>query len=129
MMEADFRQLLVAALPDLGPARINWDEQPQGMAGSYIVLQLIDMTEGKTQQGPDGLQQARVQVDCYAEYSADARQLGYAAKAALDGHRGDRFRGIFFDGLRVTRETDENGGEANYRASLDFLTHWRQSDG
>lgn len=129
MMEADFRALLATGLSDLGAGRINWDEHPQGMTGDYVVLVLIDMTGRHTQQGPDGLQQARVQVDCYSQTSLGARLLATAVRETLDGHRGGRFRGIFFDGLRVAREPDENGGEAIYRASLDFLTHWRESNG
>lgn len=129
MMEAEFRALLVAAMPDLGAERINWDEHPQDETGPYVVLTLVDMTQGHTQQGPDGLEQGRVQVDCWSPHSLGVRLMGHVVRTALDGHRGGGFQGIFFDGLRVARETDENGGEAIYRASLDFLTHWRENNG
>lgn len=120
--------MLIAGLSGMPASRITWGEH-LGAASSYIVLQLIDMAEGHTQQGPDGLEQSRVQIDCFAPDYLGARDLGRDVKALLDFHRGGGFRGIFFDGLRMTRESDENEGEAIYRASLDFLTHWRKNDG
>lgn len=90
-------------------------------------MHLISLNEGHTMQGPDGLQKIRVQVDCYAPNFGDAFDLAGRVKAALDFHRGGGFLGIFFDGMRLPREGGESKGGALYRASLDFLTHWRAS--
>lgn len=124
-MEQELRTLLIAGLPTVPSTRINWGEQPQDEERPYVVMHLISMNEGHTMQGPDGLQQSRVQVDCYAPTFGDARSMAAAVKSALDFHRGGGFLGILFDGMRQTRESGDNAGEAIYRASLDFLTNWR----
>lgn len=127
-MEADLRALIIGA-SGVAANRVNWGQDPADLRGSYIVLHLIDWLEGHTQQGPDGLNRSRVQVDCYALTWGAARTLGGAVKAALDGYRGGVFRGIFADGMRLTREGGANAGEATYRASLDFIVNWRTDNG
>lgn len=128
-MEQELRALLLARLPGMTADRLNWGEHPQASAGPYVVLYLVSWNMGHTQQGPDGLEQARVQIDCYADTFGDARGLARQVMTLLDGYRGGQFQAILSAGMRMDRETDENGGEAIYRASLDFLTHWRESNG
>lgn len=123
-METDLRALVISG-SGIAAARVNWGQDPSDLRGSYIVLHLIDWLEGHTQQGPDGLNRSRVQVDCYGVTWAAARTLGGVVKAALDGYRGGVFRGIFGDGARQTREGGANAGEANWRFSQDFIVNWR----
>lgn len=80
-MEEAFRALLTgsAAVTALVPAgRINWGEHLRGADGPYIVLTMISDIEGLTMQGPDGLADGRVQVDCYANTPAITLALGRA---------------------------------------------------
>ena len=127
-MEQDLRALLLAGLTGMTADRLNWGEHPQGAAGPYVVLYLVSWNMGHTQQGPDGLEQARVQVDCYADTFGAARGLARQVMGLLDGYRGGQFQAIFSAGMRMSREADENGGEAIYRASLDFIIHWRNEN-
>lgn len=127
-MERDFRALVAAALPALPPGRVNWSEHPQDLSGAYVVLTLVSMVGGHTQQGPDGLWQSRIQVDCWAPGFLECLDMGHAVMAAIDGHRGGVFQAILSAGMRQTRD-DDNAGEAIYRASLDFLAHWRTDHG
>lgn len=125
-MEMDLRSLLQSAAPVTGlvaESSINWIEQPQGALVPYIGLQLVSDSEGSTMQGPDGLRQSRVQVDCYAASYAGAARIAEAVKSVLHGHRGGGFRGVFFDGARSFREADE--ATSLHRISADYLTHWR----
>lgn len=133
-MEADLRQLVISAT-GLTAFRVNWGQNPGAGLGPYVVLHLISWTSGHTMAGPDGLNTTRVQMDCYGSDWATARGLAGQVKGALDGYRGGAFSAIFADGMRLTREGGAgaldggaNGGEAMYRASLDFITHWRASD-
>lgn len=133
-MEAEFRSM-VAREVGLPTFRVNWGEDPNGGTGSYVVLHLVSFLGGHTQQGPDALKTTRVQVDCYGDTWASARRMASLLDAALDGYRGGVFRAIFADGMRLTREggagsltSGSNSGEAIYRASMDFITHWRTSD-
>ena len=123
-METALRALLIAGLSDLSAGRINWGEHPRDEARPYIVLHLVSLREGSTMQGPDGLEQSRVQIDCYAPSFGQARELAAAVKAMLNHHRGDGFRGVFFDNARTTRESGEDNAPL-YRCSLDFLINWR----
>lgn len=127
-MEQEFRALLLAGLEGVPAARINWGQHLQMAGGPYLVLNLISLNEGRTMQGPDGLEQARVQVDCYALSYGEASSMGRRVKSLLDFYRGGGFRGIMFDAMRHLRESGDNAGEAVYRASLDFLTHWRDEN-
>lgn len=132
-MEAELRALVVAA-SGLPPSQVNWGVDPNGRRAAYITIHLISQRGGRTMQGPDGLYTGRVQVDCYAPDFAGSRRLGQDLLAALDGHRDRTFRAIFFDAMRTSREggagrdAGENDGEAIYRRSMDFITHWRASD-
>lgn len=124
-MEEAFRSLLSAGLSGVPAGRINWGQHPQDGGRAYIVLTVISLIEGMTQQGPDGLEQYRVQVDCYAPEFLTARNMGRDVKSLLGGHRGGGFRLIQFAGMRHLRESGEATGDALYRASLDFMTYWR----
>lgn len=126
-MEAEFRSLVIAA-SGLPVQRVNWGEDPGETGSAYVTLHLIGQREGRTMQGPDGLITTRVQVDCYAPDFLGARVLATGIVRALDGRRDQTFRALFFDNLRATREAGANEGEAIYRRSLDFITHWRAAD-
>ncbi|SIO36483.1 Protein of unknown function [Rhodovulum sp. ES.010] len=125
-MEEEFRALLQAALAGVP---VNWGAHPQGAGWPGVVLNVIGGAEGLTQQGPDGLFSGRVQADCYARRYSDAKALSRLVVAALDGHRGGGFRGVFRVATRDGRDDDANGGDRLFRVSLDFMTHWRAEDG
>jgi hypothetical protein len=129
-MDEAFLALLTgsAAVTALVPAlRINWGAHPQGTGSPYIVLTLVSDIEGLTYQGPDRLEQGRVQVDVYAPDYPAARIAGRAVKAALHGYRGGQFLLIEHAGSRASREGGTNEAERLHRVSMDFLTHWRRS--
>ena len=127
-MEQELRALLIAGLQDVPVARINWGQHMATAGGPYVVLNLISLNEGLTMQGPDGLETSRVQMDVYAPTFGEANEMGRRLKSLLHGYQGDGFRLIQFDTMRHLRESGDNAGEAVYRASLDFLTHWRNDD-
>lgn len=115
--------------------RINWGQHMATAGGPYIVMHLISLNEGLTMQGRDGLETARVQIDVYALTFGTAIEMGRSLKSLLHGYQGGGFRLIQFSGMRSLREGGAgslqggaNGGEALYRASLDFITHWRNEN-
>lgn len=129
-MEQELRALLrsSAAITGIVGGLIDWGESPQPGAARYIVLHLVSDNEGVTMQGRDGLRRSRVQVDCYGPDYATVAALMAAVKDTLHGYHGGGFQGIFFAGGRVPREGN-NEASAIYRASLDFMTHWRPDNG
>jgi hypothetical protein len=124
-MEEDLKALLVAsaAITALVPAsQINW-----GASSGYprIVLNRISGAQGLTMKGPDGLETALVQIDCYALSTKAAKQVSRAVIARLDGYRGAGFRGVFRQNTRDGREGGSNEAERPFRVSLDFTVNWR----
>lgn len=126
-MEEDFRALLLAASPvtDICGTRINYGTHPQGQALPAIVLNVVSDAEGMVMNGPNGLSEGVVQVDCYAGTYGAAKALARATVAALHAHRDDNFRLIVHGASRDSREGGSNEADRPYRASLDFNTAWR----
>lgn len=125
-MELAMRALLTgsAAISALAPSdRIVWGTLGQGKPLPAAVLNAISNNQGMTQQGPDGLWQGRVQIDCYGKTYADALELSDAVIALLNGYRDQNFRLIALD---ARRDHNEPGAtDRPHRISLDFLTNWR----
>jgi hypothetical protein len=129
-MEEAFVALLrgSAAVIAIAPATsINFGAHPQGTPLPGIVLNVVSDFESMTMQGPDGLSQGRVQADCYADTYTQAKQLSRAVRAALSGYRGGGFRLVEHVATRDSREGGTNEADRPFRASLDFMTHWRES--
>lgn len=127
-MRAAFRALLTAhgPLTALVPAaRINFGAQPQGAEVPYATLHLIGGEAGLTMQGPDGLVQGRVQVDCYGATALDAANVADAIVARLNGYRDEGFRLVTHVATRDSREGGSNEAERLFRVSLDFIFAWR----
>lgn len=127
-MEEEFRALLTgsAAVTALVPApRINWEEHPQGAGWPGVVINLIGSAEGLTQQGPDGLHQGRVQVDCNALTFKESRDIARVIQTVLHGHADGGFRLVRHVATRHSREGGTNEAERVFRVSMDFTTAWR----
>ena len=106
---------------------VNWAEQPQGGRRPFIVMLVVDDAEGLHMNGPDGLFQGRVQLDCYATTYGEAKNLSRAVRAVLHGYRSGGFRLVQHVATRdAGREGGTNEAERLFRVSLDFLTNWRE---
>ena len=127
-MEEALRAVLTGAAPVTGlvpAARINWGAHPQGAGLPGVVLNVISAAEGLTMQGPDGMSEGRVQVDCYAASYAAAKEISRAVVSVLHGHRGGGLRLVRHVATRDSREGGTNEAERPFRVSLDFTTSWR----
>lgn len=127
-MKYALRALLKAA-PEVAaraPGGIDWLSRAQAGGPAFVVLQQISGSRGHTQDGPDGLLSARVQVDCWAPTAREAEQLARAVLAALDGHRDGAFAGIFHLSSRDDRADLDDGSEA-HRVSMDFMVHHKEA--
>jgi hypothetical protein len=116
----------ITLLPD---APVNWIVHPQGVALPGVVLNLVSDPQGYTQDGENGLRQARVQIDAYALDASEAIRLGREVRQVLSGHRGAAtggfFEGIFLTNARSSREGGTNEAERPFRLGLDFDVNWR----
>ncbi len=129
-MQVALRSMLraVPAVAALCRVRVDWGKRPQGDPYPAICLHLIGDREGHTLQGPDGLSQGRVQVDCFAETYGEAAAVARAVRDALNGYRGGGFRGVFLEGQRDNTERGSNEPDRAARVSMDFLVNWRESN-
>lgn len=122
-MEEALRALLQAdaGLSATG-ATVDWGRSSQ--TGSYpaVVLTLTSGAEGHDLKGPDGIWRGGVQADCYATSYSGAETVSRAVEAALDGHRGGAFLGVF---LETTRGALESGVDDVFRMSMDFTVIYR----
>jgi hypothetical protein len=129
-MEEALKALLAATagVTALAPAaRINWGARAQGAALPALVLNVISDVEEYTLQAGDGLFRARVQADCYAVTTLQAKQLSRAVRAVLSGYRGGNFRLVEHVATRDSRESGTNEADRPYRRSLDFETFWKET--
>lgn len=127
-MEEEFRALLLnsSAVSAFVGVRVDWGSRVQGEPLPALVLNVISGAEGLTLQGPDGLHEGRVQVDCYALTMGAATQLSRAVLTLLHGYRGGGFGLVQHIATRNSREGGTNEAERPYRVSLDFNTFWSE---
>ncbi|SNT43578.1 Protein of unknown function [[Luteovulum] sphaeroides subsp. megalophilum] len=120
-MEEDLRALLLGApaITALAGTRINFGRHPQGDPLPALVLTTVSDREGLTLDGPDGLQRARVQIDCYAASYGEAKRLSRAVRDLLHGHAGGGFRALILEAARDLGAPEAPGRP--FRVSLDFL--------
>lgn len=99
---------------------VNFGTHPQGQPMPAIVLNTISDIGGYLIAEPDGMSEARIQVDCYAGTYGVAKLLSRAVNAALSGYSGNGIQGVFRAGSRDSREGGSNEADRPYRVSLDF---------
>lgn len=104
---------------------VNWGPHPQGPVGPYIALLTVSGIEGLTMQGATGMEEFRVQIDCYGPSYSGAKAAARAVKSALHGYRSGGFRLIEHAGSRDSREGGSNEAERLFRSSQDFIINWR----
>jgi hypothetical protein len=129
-MKTEFRALLMnsAAVSALVGPRVDFGSRVQGDPLPALVLNVISGAEGLTQQGPDGLHQNRVQVDCYALTAGAVEQLSAAVIGLLHGYRGGGFDLVQHVATRDGREGGTNEADRPFRVSLDFETSWSDEE-
>jgi hypothetical protein len=113
----------------VGGLRIHAVRLPQGQTASSIVYNRISETGDYHTQGPSGLAQTRMQVDCWAQTQDAAVVLASAVYDRLSGFSGpvnygtnspqDQIvvRGVFLD----TGREDYDDVAQLYRMSRDYL--------
>lgn len=120
-------EALVARLVALGTAagdRISWGAPARGDALPYTVLSRVSLVEEWTHDGPDGLDQSRVQFDHYAATAEDAMAVARAMKPAMQSAA--TVAGVKFHPAELadfegpTDEGEQDGGAPLWRVRNDF---------
>lgn len=125
-MEEQIQAALLASsgVTALVAGRVSFGAHPQGQPLPAAVLNTISDISDHTLQGPDGVPEARVQIDCYAMTYGEAKQLSRAVRAVLDGFSAGAIQGVFLAGARDMREGGTNEATRPFRVSLDFMVRY-----
>lgn len=128
----------VGAIAALASGRIAWGERRRTSPSfPALVLTLVSPGRGWTHGGPHGLDQARMQFDCYALDAVTARALAAALQAEMElGGEEVPFAPktvggtVFHPGMLDAHRTFEAEALSNdaraYRESMDFLFYHEQ---
>lgn len=124
-------ELIAFMLADVGIAalvstRIHWRERPQGGGLPDIILHNLGGPVDYHMQGPSGLNQSRIQIDCWSNVSlAQSLAVKRAVEASLSGLRatmsGIEIQGMFIDAYNDAFDVAAEASEQYYRHRLDFL--------
>lgn len=105
----------VTALVGTGPVRIFEDVAPQNTARPYIVWRVVYGTPENYLGQPPGIDYCRVQIDCYGEHAAQAREVALAVRNALQPHATEIGRN--------PNVADPETGLRSYSFDWGFWTH------
>jgi hypothetical protein len=126
MEEALFTLLLgdTGLAPMVG-GRIYPSARPQASPLPAITLQRIGGGPLYADDGEVGLEEARLQIDCWGATYTSAKQVARAVTLRLSGFDGQVgatvFQSIELDAERDLREPGSNAAEYPFRTSLDFI--------
>lgn len=131
-MEADLIGMLLAdpTVAGIVGARVYPFSIPQGAPMPAITVFRITGGPEYADDGEIGLENPRVQIDCWGDTYTAAKALSVAACALLSGLRdvtfgATTFRYIMIVDVRDLREGGANSEAYRYRTSIDF-TIWNE---
>ena len=114
----------ITALVGTSPARIQWDRRPQASALPSITLSNISGAPEYSDEGSAGIVQRRIQIDCWADDSTEAKALASAVSLTLRQpfmvSAGFSFTGVFPENT-IDFEEQEQGDKPIYRRMLEYL--------
>jgi len=121
-MEEELRARLlgVPAVSGIVGDRVNFGVHPQGAPLPGVVMNTVSDAQGAFLAAPDGLSEARVQVDCYAESYGGAKVLARAVRAALAGYEGGAIQGVIELSLRDGFAGDTADGQRPWRVTCEY---------
>jgi hypothetical protein len=105
--------------------RVFPGSRPQGSALPAAVLNRISGGPLYADDGEVGLEQARIQIDCWAETYTAAKRLARAVTACLSAFEGTvgttAFEFIELENERDLREGGSDSASYPFRTALDFI--------
>jgi hypothetical protein len=120
----------VTTLVGTSPARIQWDRRPQASALPSITLSNISGAPLYSDEGSAGLVTRRVQIDCWADDSTEAKTLAYVVGRALPvTFVSAGFRIVGCDPENTIDFTEqEQGDKPIYRRMLEYLVSYNEEE-
>lgn len=122
-METQLITLLTGAtgLAALVSDRITWGRREQASPLPGVTLNKISGGPVYADDGEAGLDEIRVQIDCWGATNTSAQAVAAQVRAALSAHTDSYFRHCALDTIRDLWEGGANQAEYEYRVSMDFI--------
>lgn len=130
MEQALLAKLLASSgLTALVQTRVRWNQRPQADALPAVSLSVPYAQPLYTDEGPVGLTDVMVQIDCWARDAegvngaTTAIEVAQAVRSALQHvamTERIEFQGVFLDGIRDVPPEEAVGGVLIYRRILEY---------
>lgn len=120
-------ELMTDLLASLAGGKRFWLRAPQGTKPPYAVMQRITGFRDQHFQGPSGLVESRVQIDCYDKTYAGVVAMARSVNALLAGRRVGIVQGIVIDSERDLPAADAGEVQHLFRKSVDIIIHHKES--
>jgi hypothetical protein len=121
----------VTTLVGTSPARIHWDRRPQASALPSITLSNISGAPLYSDEGSAGIVTRRVQIDCWADDSTEAKTLAYAVTVALRevemSSAQFSFSGVFPENT-IDFSEQEQGETPIFRRMLEYVFWFNEEE-
>lgn len=115
------RLLASSALVALVEDRVQFGSREQAAGLPAVTLTKISGAPVYSDEGEAGLDETRVQVDCWGSSMTSALAVSRAVRNQISGYVDNDFRYISLDAIRDMREGGANQAEYEYRVSCDYL--------
>lgn len=109
---------------------------PDNIAPPFIIFQRVDTERWRDINGPSGVAQASIQIDCYASEYYETKDLAATVETALDGFSGTLYYGddspqdfIEFGGISLQSNSDLLDQEEQdniFRDTASYLITYNQ---
>lgn len=131
-MEEDLVARLVAdaGVSAVVGAKVSWFDRRRADALPVLVLTKVSPGREYTHAGADGLDGPRVQFDCLGRTDAEALALKRAVVACMEPSAtvGDTlFHNAFLEGETWISQGEQDGGEALFQLTLDFIFYYEET--
>lgn len=131
MEEAIIARLLgTSGVAALVGARVYPGSVPQGEAMPAVVINVISGGPLYADDGEVGLDNVRIQIDCWGETYSSAKLLAREVRESLSAFSGTvdevTFPYILLDTIRDMREGGGNQTEYLFRTNMDFIV-WSET--
>lgn len=102
------RLLATPAITNLVGSSIWWQDRPQLSQLPAIVLELVNLGQQYTHDGPVDLTYSQVQATCFASSILEAKQIAYALKAEMETKPNAAHSGVDFEESFTERFFDKD---------------------
>lgn len=120
------KAVMTYLLANVSNTRLHYTGAPPGTESPYGVLTIVSSPRSDTHEGDDGLTEARVQIDWFAETDTEVESLFQETQTAMKNFVGVR-SGVAVSRCHLDDEADNYEHETSlFHKSLDYLIQYEE---